>query len=66
MLEAEGIGPVADAAALYESVQNMQSVPIGKHTLTTILVPMVIPFLVLPLLRFPFDAILAALFKALL
>ena len=44
----------------------MQSVPIGKHTLTTILVPMVIPFLVLPLLRFPIDAILAALFKALL
>jgi hypothetical protein len=29
-------------------------------------VPMVIPFLVLPLLRFPIDAILAALFRALL
>ncbi len=66
LLEAEGIGPVADAAALYESVQKMQSVPIGRHTLTAILLPMVIPFLVLPLLRFPFEAILAALFKALL
>lgn len=66
LLEAEGIGVAADAATLYESVQNMQLVPIGKRTLTTILVPMVIPFLVLPLLRFPIDAILAALFKALL
>ena len=44
----------------------MQLVPIGKRTLTTILVPMAIPFLVLPLLRFPIDAILAALVKALL
>ncbi len=66
LLEPEGIGVAADAATLYESVQNMQFVPIGKHTLTAILVPMVIPFLVLPLLRFPIDAILAALFKALL
>jgi len=66
LLEAEGIGVAADAATLYESVQNMQLVPIGKRTLTTILVPMAIPFLVLPLLRFPIDAILAALVKALL
>ena len=66
LLEAEGIGVVADAATLYESVQNMQVVPIGRRTLTAILVPMVIPFLVLPLLRFPIDAILAALFKALI
>ena len=34
--------------------------------LTAILVPMAIPFLVLPLLRFPLDTILAAVLKALL
>jgi hypothetical protein len=66
LLEAEGIGVAADAAALYQSVRDMQFLPIGKHTLIAILVPMVIPFLVLPLLRFPIDAILAALFRALL
>jgi len=66
LLSAAEIGPVADAAVLYESVQNIQVVPIGRRTLTTILVPMVIPFLVLPLLRFPLDTILATVFKALL
>ena len=46
-------------------MQNMQWIPIGKRTLMAILVPMMIPFLVLRLLRFPVDEILAALFKAL-
>lgn len=66
LLDAAEIGPVADAAVLYESVQNMQVVPIGRRTLTTILVPMVAPFLVLPLLRFPLDVILSTLLKALI
>ncbi len=66
LIEAEGIGVLADAAVLYESVRNMQWIPVGKRTLTAILLPMVLPFLVLPLLRFPVDAILAALFKAIL
>jgi len=66
LLSAAEIGPVADAAVLYESVQNIQVVPIGKRTLTTIFVPMVIPFLVLPLLKFPLDTILTTVLKALL
>jgi len=66
LLSAAEIGPVADAAVLYESVQKIQVVPIGRRTLTTILVPMVIPFLVLPLLKFPLDTILATVLKALL
>jgi hypothetical protein len=66
LLDAPEIGPVADAAALYESVHNMQVVPIGKRTLTTILLPMTLPFLVLPLLKYPLDAIMSALLKALL
>ena len=44
----------------------MQAVPIGRHNLATILVPLALPFLVLPLLKFPVDTILTALFKALL
>jgi len=66
LLDAAEIGPVADAAVLYESVQNMQVVPIGKRTLMTILVPMAAPFLVLPLLRFPLELILSTLLKTLI
>lgn len=65
LLEAEGIGPVADAAALYEAVKNMRSLPIGRRTLLSILVPMAIPFLLLALTRFPFKEILSTLLKAL-
>ena len=66
LLDAAEIGPVADATVLYESVRDMQMVPVGRRVLMTILVPLAIPFLVLPLLRFPLDTVLGALFKALL
>ena len=66
LLDAPEIGPVADAAVLYESVHNMQVVPIGKRTLVTILLPMTLPFLVLPLLKYPLATIMSALLKALL
>ena len=44
----------------------MQMVPIGKRTPATILLPMMLPFLVLPLLKYPLDTIMSALLKALL
>jgi hypothetical protein len=65
LLEPPGIGPVADAAALYGAVKSMRSVPIGKSTLVAILVPMAIPFLLLALTRFPLKEILLKLLKIL-
>lgn len=65
LIEPAGVGPIADAATMYEAVDRIQSVPLGKATLLWILVPLVLPFLVLPLLRFPFAVILKAILKAL-
>jgi hypothetical protein len=65
LLEAEGIGPVADAATLYDAVKNMRPLPIGRRTLLAILVPMAIPFLLLAMLRFPLKSILLTLLKGL-
>lgn len=65
LLEAQGIGPVADAAALYDAVRDMRALPVGKRTLLAILVPMAIPFLLLALLRFPLKSILLTLLKGL-
>jgi hypothetical protein len=65
LLEAEGVGPVADAATLYYAVKNMRPLPVGRRTLLSILVPMAIPFLLLAMLRFPLKEILMTLLKGL-
>jgi hypothetical protein len=65
LLEAAGIGPVADAAALYGAVKNMRPVPIGKTALIGILAPMAIPFVLLALVQFPLKDILLTLLKLL-
>jgi hypothetical protein len=66
LLEPEGIGPVADAAALYDAVRQMRSVPIGRRVLAAIAVPMAIPMLVLLLLKVPVLSILSTLLEVLL
>jgi hypothetical protein len=66
LLEAPGIGPVADAEALYAAVKRMRTLAIGKHTLQNILLPMAIPFCLLALLKFPLASILSTLFKVLI
>ena len=65
LLEAPGIGPVADAAAMYEAVTKMRIAPIGKPSLVRILVPMVLPLLVVAAMRIPLKELLLKLLKAL-
>jgi hypothetical protein len=65
LLEAAGIGPVADAAALHGAVKNMRPVPIGTTALIGILTPMAVPFLLLALVRIPLKDLLLALAKVL-
>jgi hypothetical protein len=65
ILDAPEIGPVADAAALYESVKNMRRVPIGKSSLVMIAVPLAVPLLLAAALQVPLKELLLTLVKTL-
>jgi hypothetical protein len=64
LLDAAEIGPVADAAAMYDAVKRMKVVPIGKASLVKIIVPMALPLIVVALLRIPVKDLLMTLLKA--
>jgi hypothetical protein len=65
LLDAPEIGPVADAAAMYDAVTRMRIAPIGKASIVKILVPMVLPMLIVAALQIPFKDLLLKLLKAL-
>jgi len=65
ILEAPEIGPVADAAAMYEAVVKMRIVPIGKMSIAGILLPLALPLLVVAALQVPLKELLLKLAKAL-
>ena len=65
LLEPAGVGPVADAAALYGAVKKMRSIPLGKSAVKGIVVPMAIPFLLLALVQVPLKDLLLKLVKVL-
>ena len=66
ILDAPEIGPVADAASLYDAVKRMGIVPIGKGSIVQILVPIALPFIVVAMLQIPAKELLFKLAKALL
>jgi hypothetical protein len=65
ILDAPEIGPVADAAAMYEAVVKMRLVPIGKVSIAGILLPLALPLLVVAALQVPLKDLLLKLAKAL-
>lgn len=65
ILEATEIGPVADAAAMYEAVVKMRRVPISKGSVIGILLPLALPLLVVAALQVPLKDLLLKLAKAL-
>ncbi len=65
LLDAPEIGPVADAAAIYDAVKHMRVVPIGKATFVKILVPVVVPMIVVAALQVPLKDLLLKVLKAL-
>jgi hypothetical protein len=65
ILEAPEIGPVADAAAMYEAVVKMRRVPVGKVSVIGILLPLALPLLVVTALQVPLKDLLLKLAKAL-
>jgi hypothetical protein len=65
ILDAPGIGPIADAAAMYEAVTRMRIAPISKTSIVKVLVPMVLPMLVVAALQIPLKDLLLKILKAL-
>jgi hypothetical protein len=65
ILEAPEIGPVADAAAMYEAVVKMRRVPVGKASVIGVLLPLALPLLVVAALQVPLKDLLLKLAKAL-
>jgi hypothetical protein len=65
ILEAPEIGPVADAAAMYEAVARMRPLPIGKVSVIGILLPLAVPLVVVAALQIPLKDMLLKLAKAL-
>lgn len=66
LLDAPEIGPVADAAALYDAVKRMQVAPIGIGSIVAILLPLALTMLAVTLLRVPLKDVLGALLKVLI
>jgi hypothetical protein len=65
LLDAPEIGPVADTVALYDAVQAMRPLPLGRRALLSILVPAALPLLVVLALRVPLKTLLLGLLKTL-
>jgi hypothetical protein len=65
ILDAPEIGPVADAATLYNAVKRMRVAPIGKASIIKILVPIALPLIVVAALRIPLKELLLTVVKAL-
>ena len=65
LLEPAGIGVLADASTMFDAVQSMRCVPIGKTSMTAILVPIAVPLLITVALKIPIRNLLFGLVKAL-
>lgn len=66
LIEPAGVGPLADAAAMYDAVKSMRALPVGKATLVAILGPIVVPMLVVVALRIPVRQLLLGVLKTLI
>src|SRR4029453_75145 len=66
LLEPEGVGPIADAAAMFDAVRSMRLLPIGKSSLAGIAVPILVPMLVVVALQIPIRSLVLDLVKALM
>jgi hypothetical protein len=66
LLEPEGVGPIADAATMFDAVRSMRILPIGRSSFTQIAVPIALPMLVVVALQIPLRDLLLGLVKALM
>jgi hypothetical protein len=66
LLDAPELGPVADINQIYEAVEKMGTVPVGKMTILPLLAPIVIPMLFVAATQMPLKEVFKTLLKALL
>jgi hypothetical protein len=66
LLSAPEIGPVADTVSLYEAVQRMRPIPLGRAAVLAIALPVLIPFIGVLALQIPLKELLGQLAKGLL
>jgi hypothetical protein len=64
LLSAPELGPVADNISMFQMVDRMRSLPVGKRALISVIVPTAIPLLVVVSLQIPIKDILLGLLKA--
>ncbi len=65
ILTAPELGPVADTVTLYEMVQKMNVIPLGKAAFFTLAVPIAMPMLAVVAIQIPIKEILLTLLKTL-
>ncbi len=65
LLDAPGIGPVADANAMYSAVTAMRAFPLDKAGLVSVVLPVMLPMIVVFALQIPLKDMLLKLLKAL-
>ncbi|MEJ8855756.1 hypothetical protein WKW79_14325 [Variovorax robiniae] len=64
IIEAPGIGVMADAAAMYDAASKMRFAPVSVKVLLQILVPIAVPFIVVASFQIPLGQMLLKLGKA--
>jgi len=64
LLGAPEMGPVADHISMFQMVEKMRAIPIGKRAVISVLVPAAIPLLIVVSLQVPIKEILLGLLKA--
>jgi len=65
LLEIPGIGPIADANAMYVAVTEMRIIPVSKSMLISFLIPLLIPMLVVFSIQIPVKDMLLKLLGSL-
>jgi hypothetical protein len=65
ILNAPELGPVADTAALFDSVQAMRTVPLGKASIVPLVAAAIVPMAAVLALQVPVKDVLLTLLKAL-
>lgn len=66
ILDAPEIGPVADAATLFDAVKHMSVVPITKMSIVSIIVPAIVPMIAVAGIRIPLKDLMLNFVKVLL
>jgi hypothetical protein len=64
LLGAPEMGPVADHISMFQAVERMRAIPIGKRAVMSVVIPAAIPLLVVISLQIPIKDVLLGLVKA--